>query len=142
MKKNKIIYYSFVAVYLATSIHYILGRIHSLGEYVLNKALLPEPIWKVLDLVYYKEAGGLKLLIAMAVLLLITIVIVAFYGKIISQITLTLSATLIIPPLVYIATSYFGNNEILVINSVLLCIVHTVVTAIFLIKDGQQINNI
>lgn len=75
----------------------------------------------------------------MAVLLLLTIVIVAAYGKFLSRITLTLSSTLVIPPLIYIAVRSFGDNKTITMW-IIVCIIHTIATAVFLIKDARQLN--
>lgn len=138
--RNRKCYLLVIAVYLITAINYILGTIYDLGEYVLHKRLLPEPIWDVIGIMYHDAAAAITLLIQIAVLLILMITIVSLYGDFISRISLILSATSVILPLLCIIALWPLYNKVLLISTIVLCIAHTVVTATFLIKDGRKLN--
>lgn len=128
-----------IAIYLITAVHYIIGRIYAFGEYVIYEEFLPEAIWDILELTYYKEGGGIKFLLAMLVLLILSVVIVSVCGKNLSRPSLALTSSLIVPPLLYITSLYFGEpNPIVVLSAIIVCIIHTIATMVFLIKDARE----
>ena len=140
--KNKIVYILkiavyilIIAVYVLTAIHYILGRIYALGEYVwYTTNLLPDSIWKHLELSYYEEAGGIKFILDMAVFIVLIIVSIAIYRRVISKTTLTLFVTTVVSPLLYIVSGYTENRVLITVMFVIF-LIHFVSTTVFLIKD-------
>ena len=132
--KNKIVYILTIAVYVLTAIHYILGRIYALGEYVWYTNLLPDSIWKHLELSYYKEAGGIKFILDMAVFIVLIIVSIAIYRRVISKTTLTLFVTTVVSPLLYVVSG-FTENRVLITVMFVIFLIHFVSTTVFLIKD-------
>lgn len=128
-----------IAIYLITAVHYILGAIYDLGEYVLHKRLLPEPVWDTIGIMYHDAAAAITLLIQIAVLLILMIIIVSVYSKLISRISLILSATIVIPPLLCIIALWPLDSKVLLISAIILCIVHTVATMTFLIRDIKKL---
>lgn len=128
-----------IVIYILTAVHYIIGRIYAFGEYVIYEEFLPEPIWDVLEHVYYKEGGGIKFLLAMLILLILSVVIVSACGKELSRTSLALASSLIIPPLLYIMSHYFGDeNPVFILSTIIVCIIHTIATTVFLIKDARK----
>jgi hypothetical protein len=134
--KNKIIYYSAVVVYILTAIEYISGRIYALGEYVWCTKLMPEFIWNYYETAYYKEAGGIRFVFVLATFLILTAVFMLVIRKNFSKITMVLSGTVIIPPLLYVASGYTQNRIIITIVFAV-SLIHIVLTTVFLVKNAH-----
>ena len=146
MKQNKKFgYYSIIAIFIIISISFILKSIYIAGEDCFNTKLLPDPIWRLLDIYFYYEALPFRCLNAIALLAIISILIFIFYRKNISNVTAILSATTPIIAVIGWTNQYWVANIIdeakigFIIVSVL-CIVHTIATGVFLIKDTRQLN--
>ena len=87
-------YLSILTVFIITAITYILGIVYISGEYFLGMKLLPEPIWDLLGIYFYKEAGPLRLAMTVVIFILLSILLIVFYRNEISK-TTTLLHTLI-----------------------------------------------
>lgn len=146
MKKTKIFgYYSIIAIFIIISISFILKSIYIAGEDCLNTKLLPEPIWHFLDIYFYYEALPFRCLNAIVLLTIISILIFIFYRKNISNVAVILSATTPIIAVIGWTNQYWVANitdeaKIGFIIISVLCIIHTVATGVFLIKDARQLN--
>ncbi len=146
MKKTKIVgYYSIIAIFIIISISFILKSIYIAGEDCFNTKLLPEPFWHFFDIYFYYEALPFRCLNAIALLTIISTLIFIFYRKDISNVTVILSATTPIIAVIGWTNQYWIANITddaktgFIIVSVL-CIVHTVATGVFLIKDTKRLN--
>ncbi len=146
MKKTKIFgYYSIIAIFIIISISFILKSIYIAGEDCFNTKLLPEPIWHFLDIYFYYEALPFRVLNAVALLVVLSILLFAFYRKDISNATAILSATTPIIAVIGWTNQYWVANitdeaKIGFIIVSVLCIIHTIATGVFLIKDTRQLN--
>lgn len=144
MKKSKIGgYYLIIAIYILSAIHYIFGVIYILGEYFLQMNLLPELVWDFLDFYFYKEAGPLRIAISVAIFIVLSILLVIFYRKDISKVSIILPATNLIISALWWTTAYWfsamtDNTTIGYTIMSVVCVVHTVITGFFLIKERKK----
>lgn len=140
-------YSSILIVFIITAITYILGIIYITGEYMLWTRLLPEPIWDLLDIYFYKEAGPLRLAMTMVIFALLSILLIVFYRKDISKVT-TIFHTLI--PIItilwwfsaYWLSSVFADRVVIGVGCTIIsvvCIANIITTAILLIRDRNKI---
>lgn len=146
MKKLKIVgYYLIIVTFIIISISFILKSIYIAGEDCFNTKLLPEPFWHSLEMYFYYEALPLRCLNAIALLTIIAILIFIFYRKNVSNATAILSATAPIIAVIGWTSQYWvadvtDNAKAGYIIISVLCIIHTIATAIFLIKDARKLN--
>ena len=139
-------YSSILIVFIITAITYILGVIYITGEYMLWTRLLPEPIWDLLDVYFYKEAGPLRLAITVVIFMVLSILLIIFYRKDISKVTTVLHVLIpIITILWWVSatwlTSVFANRVVIGVGCTIIsvvCIANTLTTAILLIKDRNK----
>ena len=64
------------------------------------------------------------------------------YGKYITKPTLVLVSTMSVPPLIYVALLRFNHLEWVVLTTYAVCIIHFIITTIFLIKDREELDDI
>lgn len=146
MKKFKTVgYYLIIATFIIVSISFILKSIYIAGDDCFNTKLLPEPFWHSLEMHFYYEALPLRCLNAIALLTIIAILIFIFYRKNVSYVTTILSATTPIIAIIGWTNQYWVANitdeaKVGFIIVSVLCIVHTIATGAFLIKDTKQLN--
>lgn len=145
MKKSKTVgYYLIIATFVIISISFIFKNIYIIGE-CCNIKLLPEPIWHFLDIYFYYEALPLRILNAVALLVIISILMFIFYRKNISTTTAILIGTTPIVAVIGWTSQYWIANitdaaEIVFITISIICVIHVVATGVFLIKDAIQLN--
>lgn len=140
-------YTSILIVFIITAITYILGVIYITGEYMLWTRLLPEPIWDLLDIYFYKEAGPLRLAITVVIFILLSILLIAFYIKDISKATMILHTLIPIITIfwwfaAYWLSSVFADEVTVGIGCTIIsvvCIANTITTAILLIRDRNKV---
>lgn len=146
MKKiKKVGYYLIIAIFIITAFTYILEFIYIAGEFCFDTKFLPEPIWNSLDIYFYYEALPFRILFAVARIVVLTILLFVFYRKILSNATAILSATAPIISVIGWTSHYWISDitdkaEIVYIIISVLCIIHTIATGAFLIKDTRQLN--
>ncbi len=144
---NKNIYYSIIVIYTITAICYILGIIYMSGEYFLGMKLLPETIWDILDIYFYKEAGPLRLAMMVTVFIALSIYLIVFYRKEISQVTTVMHMLIPIITIIWWVSAYgisaiFADRVVIGIGCTILsviCIIHTIATVVLLIRDKNKI---
>ena len=137
-------YFSITVIFIITAITSVLEIFYIAGEYCFNTKLLPEPIWDFLDGYFYYEALPLRFLIVFAIVVVLSILLFAFYRKEISNITVILSST---SPIICAVgwTSHYWIADVtenaivwyIIIST--LCIIHIITTVVFLIKDINKI---
>jgi hypothetical protein len=137
-------YFSITVIFIITAITSVLEIIYIAGEYCFNTKLLPEPIWDFLDGYFYYEALPLRFLIVFAIVVVLSILLFAFYRKEISNITATLSSTAPIISAIGWTSHYWiadvtENAIVWYIIISTLCIIHIITTVVFLIKDINKI---
>ncbi len=137
-------YFSITLIFIITAITSVLEIIYIAGEYCFSTKLLPEPIWAFPDGYFYYEALPLRFLIVFAIVVVLSILLFAFYRKGISKITAMLSSTApIISAIGWTSHYWIANvteNAIvwyIIIST--LCIIHIITTVMFLIKDINKI---
>lgn len=146
MKKiKKLAYYLLIVIYVLFATNYILGVVYILGEYFLRMNLLPESVWNLLDFYYYKEAGPLRVAMSVVIFVLLSVVLAVFFRKEVSKATIILPATNLIMSIIWWTTAYWfsaltDNVEVGYVTMSVLCIVHTIATGVFLIKDTKQLD--
>ena len=146
MKKIKIGgYYLIVATFIITALTYVFEFIYIAGEFCFDTRLLPEIIWKSLDIYFYYEAMPFRILFAVARIVVLSILLFIFYRKNVSTATAILSATAPIIAVIGWTSHYWisgvtDNAKAGYIIISVLCIVHTIATGVFLIKDTKQLN--
>ncbi len=138
---------SIIAIYVITAITSVLEIIYIAGEYCFGTNLLPEPIWDFLDIYFYYEALPFRLMIAVAILVVLSILLFIFYRKDISNATAILSSTMPIVSAIGWTSHYWiyeitDKTEIVYIIISVLCIIHIVATGVFLIKDKEEFDYI
>lgn len=151
MKKSKIVgYYLIITTFVIISISFIFKNIYIIGE-CCNIKLLPEPIWHFLDIYFYYEALPLRILNAVALLVIISILMFIFYRKNISTTTAILIGTTPIVAVIGWTSQYWilaatdwisdliYRGEIGVVIISVVCIAHVIATGVFLIKDKDEI---
>ena len=137
-------YFSITVIFIITAITSVLEIFYIAGEYCFNTKLLPEPIWDFLDGYFYYEALPLRFLIVFAIVVVLSILLFAFYRKEISKITAILSSTAPIISAIGWTSHYWiadvtENAIVWYIIISTLCIIHIITTVVFLIKDINKI---
>lgn len=137
-------YSSIIVISIIISISFILKSVYIAGEDCFDIKLLPEPIWHFLDIYFYYEALPFRALNAVALLVVLSILLFAFYRKDISNATAILSATAPIISAIGWTSQYWISDvtdkvEIGFIIISVFCIIHTVATGVFLIKDKEEL---
>ena len=136
-------YFSIIVIYIITAITSVLEIIYIAGEYWFDTKLLPESIWDFLDTYFYYEALPFRIMIAVAILAVLSILLFVFYRKNISNATAILSSTMPIVSAIgwtshYWISSVTDNAKIGYIIISVFCIIHIVATGVFLIKDKEE----
>lgn len=148
MEKVKKYGYLFsIVIFIRIAITCVLEYIYVLGDYGLKLDFLPEFVLHFLDVYFYYEALPFMFLIILAMLIVWLILLLLFYRKEISIATIILSST---APIITIIgwTAPFWLREIMedeticVIITVVLSLIHTVATGVFLIKDKEEFDYI
>ena len=140
-------YISFIAIFIITAITYILGIVYISGEYFLGMKLLPESIWDLLDSYFYQEAGPLRLAMTVVIFILLSILLIVIYRKEISKVTVVLHTLIPIITIFWWLSAYWISSvssdkaHIGIVCTIIsvLCVVHTITTAILLIRDRNKI---
>ncbi|MBR5247196.1 MAG: hypothetical protein IKV25_07495 [Clostridia bacterium] len=136
-------YFSIIVIYIITAITSVLEIIYIAGEYCFDTKLLPESIWDFLDTYFYYEALPFRIMIAVAILAVLSILLFVFYRKNISNATAILSSTMPIVSAIGWTSHYWISNvtdkaDIGYIIISVICIIHIVATGVFLIKDKEE----
>lgn len=146
MKKFKTSgYYLIIATFIISSLIYLLKFIYMAGENCFNVMLLPELIWDFLGAYFYYEAMPFRILFAVARAVVLSVVLFVFYRKDISNATAIFSATAPIIAIIGWNSQYWvadvtDNGKVGYIVISVLCIVHTIATGVFLVKDTKKFN--
>lgn len=144
MKNFKIgAYYLIIVTFIITALTYVLEFIYIAGEFCFDTKLLPETVWNSLDIYFYYEALPFRILFAVARIVVLSILLFVFYRKYISTATAILSATAPIIAVIGWTSHYWisgvtDNAKAGYIIISVLCIIHTVATGVFLIKDRKK----
>ena len=146
-KVKKYGYYSIVIIFILSAITYILGIIYILGSYCWHTRLLPEVIWDMLDIVFYKEAGFLRIAQRVVIFVILSIILAIFYRKDISIPTIVLPGINLVLSIVWWTTYYWSpaitsNFELVYTIMSVICIVNIFVAGVFLIKDKEEFDYI
>lgn len=149
MEIKKSGYISFLTIFIITAITYILGVVYISGEYFLGMKLLPESIWNLLDSYFYQEAGPLRLAMTVVIFILLSILLIIFYRKEISKVTTVLHTLIPIITIFWWLSAYWISSVssdkafigIVCTVTSAFCVVHTIATAILLIRDRNKIKN-
>ena len=146
-KVKKYSYSSIIAIFIITAITSVLEYIYMLSENDLKINFLPESVWDFLDGYFYYEALPFRNMIMMAVFVFLSILILLFYRKNISKVTIILlTTTPIVSAIGWTAPFWLreitDKGKIVFIIIAILSIIHTVVTGVFLIKDKEEFDYI
>ena len=145
MKKRG--YLSILVIFIITALTHILGVIYITGEYFLGMQILPGPIWELLDVYFYQEAGPLRLAMTIVIFVLLSILLIAFYRKEISKVTTVLHTLISIITifwwiLAYLISSIFADRVVVGIGCAIIsvvCVANTITATILLIRDRNKI---
>ncbi len=135
-------YLSIILIFIIIAITSVLEIVYIAGEYCFGIKLLPEPIWGFLDIYFYYEALPFRFMIVLAITVVLSILLFIFYRKDISNATAILSSTMPIISAIGWTSHYWisyltDKAEIGYIIISVVCIIHTVATGVFLIKDKE-----
>lgn len=138
-------YYLIIATFIISSLIYLFKFIYMAGENCFNIMLLPELVWDFLGGYFYYEAMPFRVFFAVARVVVLSVLLFIFYRKDISNATAILSATTPIIAIIGWTSQYWvadvtDNAKAGYIIISVLCIIHTIATAIFLIKDARKLN--
>ncbi len=142
-------YLSILIVFIITAITYILGIVYISGEYFLGMKLLPEFIWDFLDSYFYQEAGPLRLAMTVVIFILLSVLLIVFYRKEILKTTTVLHTLIPIITILWWISAYwlssvFADKAVIGIGCSTIsavCVIHTITTAILLIRDRNKIKD-
>lgn len=137
-------YLFLIGWYVFSCVYYLFGRFLTIcGMYKYNISFPENSFVEFLEIVYYPEANGIGFILAMIALGIMTIITIAFYGKYIAKPTLVFASTMLMPPLIYASLiQMFDHFEWVILTSYAICILHFVLTTIFLIKDIEKFDDI
>lgn len=152
-----VMFFPIMVLYIITAIHYIMGRIYVYHEFLAsNKFILgklfenstlfeatditaaEKAFWDFWEMFYYQEAAGITFIMAFISLVVMTFVILFLYWRELSVAARVLVSTLTLPPLLYAVVAGSGEHRLLILSAIAVCIVHTVFTTIFLIRDVKD----
>lgn len=139
-------YFSIIIIFIITAITSVLEFVYIAGEDCFGIKFLPESIWDCLDIYFYYEALPFRNMIMMAVFVVLSILILLFYRKNISKATIILLSTTPVISLIGWMSPYWipeitDKVEIVFIIISVICIIHTVATGVFLIKDRKKVSD-
>ncbi len=135
----------FAGAYFINAFDYIVGRIYNYTEHIIDDAAASSGILYFIKIRYYYEAAGLRFMLNLFVLTVLSVLILVIYRRFLSKPTKILTATTLVPPALYILVFYMSADESgiltefktmwFIIIAVILCIAHAISTVVFLIKD-------
>ncbi len=159
LKILKLILCIFTGAFILTALESIACSIfmycRSVLDITVEESSLLYELWEFVKLRYYKEAGAIRIAMALAFLAFMSVVLSIVYKRFFSKKTTVLTATAILPPALYFFTFYgvdflyweadiTGNVNVLkiiLVIEILFSIAHAIATGSSLIEDISEFDD-
>ncbi len=151
----KFILYFLTLLYSLNAIDYIAGRVYTYTDHIIGDISVPSGILDKLlyfiQIRYNYEASGLRFIINLFALTIISILILIVYRKFLSKASKILTSTTLMPPILYIIVFYLSLEDTesymafktmwFVLLGIVICVAHATTTVLFLIKDANNLDD-